>query len=194
MKTYTPLPVPKDSAWERKKTWKYYTPIWFNKFVEGIQNIITWIPIIYKNKNWDWRYIYDILEFKLLQQRKYLVNANRHTSIPETNKHITTCLNLIQRVKEEYYSCEYFDYHEMNFEFLPIEDKDAYTLESTLVWEKYDEYLSKYPLQVKKILKKYPEFKDDKYRLCMCVGRENEERAQLLLFKIMNEKMRGWWD
>ena len=31
MKTYTQLPMPKDSAWERK-TWRRYTPIWFKTF------------------------------------------------------------------------------------------------------------------------------------------------------------------
>jgi Rad3-related DNA helicase len=40
----------------------------------------------------------------------------------------------------------------------------------------------------------HTEFKDDKHRLCLFVGRENEERAQALLFKIMSEKLREWWD
>jgi hypothetical protein len=193
MKQYTPLLIPKDSAWERK-TWRLYAPNWFLNFIDGAANLIKWAPLIYKDRNWDYRYIYDMLEFKLLQQRNYLVKANRHLTTPESNYYITVCLNLLQRIKEDYYACEYFDYHKTDIEFVPVEGRDVYTMESTTVWEKFDAYLAKYPLQVKKILEKYPEFKDDKHRLCLYVGRENEERANSLLFKIMSEKLREWWD
>ena len=193
MKQYTPLPIPKDSAWERK-TWRFYTPIWLKNFVDGVANLIKWAPLIYKDRNWDYRYTYDMLEFKLLQQRNYLVKANRHMNTPETNYYITVCLNLLQRIKEDHYGCEYFDYHKTDIEFVPVEGRDVYTMESTTVWEKFDAYLTKYPLQVKKILKKYPEFENDKHSLCLYVGRENEERANALLFKIMSEKLREWWD
>lgn len=193
MKQYTPLLIPKDSDWERK-TWRSYAPIWFKNFVDGVANLIKWTPLIYKDRNWDYRYIYDIFEFKLLQQRNYLVKANRHMGTPETNYYITTCLNLLQRIKEDYYGCEYYDYHKTDIEFIPVEGRDVYTLESTTVWEKFDMYLAKYPLQVKKILEKYPDLEEDKHRLCLLVGRENEDRAHSLLFKIMNEKLREWWD
>jgi hypothetical protein len=109
MKIYKPLPIPKDSAWGRK-TWRSYVPYWLLNFIDGVKNIITWMPIIYKDKNWDHSYIYNIIEFKLLQQRNCLVKANRHTNIWETNRDITICLNLIQRIKNDYYNTEYFDY------------------------------------------------------------------------------------
>jgi hypothetical protein len=193
MKTYKPLPIPEDSAWG-KKTWRSYAPYWFLNFVDGVANLIKWAPIIYEDRNWDHNYIFDILEFKLLQQRNYLVKHNRHVNISDDNKYITICLNLIQRIKGNYYSYEYHDYHKSTFEFVPIEGENASTLESEIVWENFEAYLSKYPLQVKKMLKKYPEFEDDEHRLCLYVGRKNEERAQSLLFKIINEKINGWWD
>ena len=192
-KKYTPLPLPQDSAWDRK-TWRSYTPHWLLNFIDGITNITKWAPLIYKDKNWDHHYIYNILEFKLLQQRKCLVNANRFTGIEQVNRDITICLNLIDKVKEDYYDCEYLEYYEVDLDFIPVEGKDTYTLKTTTIWEKYDMYLSKYPLQVKKMLKKHPELEDDKHRLCLFVSRENEERARSLLFKIMNERMNGWWD
>jgi hypothetical protein len=193
MKQYTPLPIPKDSAWD-KKTWRYYAPIWFKHFIDGVSNVIKWIPTIYKDRNWDHRYIYDMLEFKLLQQRNYLVEANRFTNTEQTNRYITLCLNLIQRIKDDYYGCEYFDYHEVKHDFIPVKDENFSTLETTTVWENYDIYLSMYPLQVKKLLKEDPELEEDKHRLCLLVGRENEQRAQSLLFKILDNKINHWWD
>jgi hypothetical protein len=193
MNKYTQLRIPNDSAWDRK-TWRYYSPHWFTNFIDGVRNIISWVPLLYKNKDWDSVYIYDILEFKLLKQRNYLVNANRHTSIPETNKYITICLNLIDKVKNEYYSMESYNFYDISFNFTPIEGETSKLLESEIVWEDYDSYLSKYPLQVKKILTKYPDLKNDKYRISLLVSRENHERAQSLLFKILNQQLPQWWD
>jgi len=194
MKTYKPFLIPKDSAWERK-TWRSYTPHWFLNFIDGVINIFKWIPVLYKNKDWDWRYIYDILEFKLLQQRNYLVAANRHTSIPETNRDITICLNLIQRVKEEYYTCEYFDYFKSKHWFDPTDETEQYfTYHSEIIWEKFDDYFAKYPIQYKKVLQKYSDKIENKQNIAFWIGRENEQRAQNLLFKMLNQKLNRWWD
>ena len=75
MKVYTKLPMPADSSWG-KKTWKYYSPIWFNIFAEGVYNIIRWIPTIYKDKDWDDFYITKLLQVKIEHQREYLVKHN----------------------------------------------------------------------------------------------------------------------
>jgi hypothetical protein len=193
-KKYQPLSIPKDSAWQRK-TWRTYAPHWLLNFIDGIKNIIKWIPIIYKDKNWDHRYIYDIIEFKLLQQRNYLIKANRHTNVWEINRDITICLNLIQLIKNESYSDEFFDYYNKEYWFEPTDETNKYyTYHTKTLWENYDGYISKYPLQVKKLLNSNPELSLNKHRLCREVGRENENKAKRLLFKILNEKLNHWWD
>lgn len=194
MKLYKPLSIPEDSAWERK-TWRSYTPSWLLNFIDGIKNIFKWIPVLYKDKDWDWRYIYEIMEFKLLQQRNYLVTANRHMSIPEINRDITLCLNLIQRVKDEYYSSEYLDYFKSNYRFEPTDETEQYfTYHSEMIWEKFDEYFAKYPIQHKKVLQKYSDKIKEKKDIAFWIGLENEKRAQNLLYKTLNRKLRHWWD
>jgi hypothetical protein len=199
MKTYTPLIIPKDSAWERK-TWRSYAPHWLLNFIDGVKNIIKWAPIIYKDKNWDHSYIYSIIEFKLLQQRNCLVKANRHTNIWETNRDITICLNLIQRIKENYYSTEYFEYYESKHWFKPTDETNQfYTSYTELIWEKFHNYFGKYPLQYKKAKKeirnkgKMTGYRS-KEKIARYIGNENEQRAKNLLFKILNEKLNHWWD
>lgn len=194
MKLYKPLSIPEDSAWERK-TWRSYTPSWLLNFIDGIKNIFKWIPVLYKDKDWDWRYIYEIMEFKLLQQRNYLVTANRHMSIPEINRDITLCLNLIQRIKDEYYQSEYFDYFKARYWFEPTDETEQYfTYHSEMIWEKFDEYFAKYPIQHKKVLQKYSDKIKEKKDIAFWIGLENEKRAQNLLYKTLNRKLRHWWD
>ena len=70
MKTHKPLPLPNNSAWDRK-TWRSYSPVWFLEFVRGIQNLIHWLPVIWKDRHWDDHYIFEVLKHKIKLQQKY---------------------------------------------------------------------------------------------------------------------------
>lgn len=192
MKKYKPLKILKDSAWERKSIKRYF-PSFINSFFTGIKNIIRWIPTLYKDRNWDDSYIFTILQKKIELQREELVNYNRHTRIATDNRDMTIVLNLIERVKEEYYGSEYLDYEESKFRFEPINDKkEFYSLEIDVLSEKYNEYLKKYPSSVREVLKKNPNL--NKRDLCFYVAQHNQEKAHNLLFRILKERMRWWWD
>ncbi len=39
----------------------------FRSIKYGIKNLITWFPIIWKDRDWDHWYLYKILRFKLIQ-------------------------------------------------------------------------------------------------------------------------------
>jgi hypothetical protein len=109
------------------------------------------------------------------------------------NRDMTIVLNLIERVKEDYYGTEYLDYSESKFRFEPIEGDDEYcTMEQDVISENYDEYIKKYPSSVRKVLKEKPEL--DKKDLCFWVAIHNQEKAHDLLHKVLKERMRGWWD
>ena len=133
---YKPLVVPKDSSWDRKTynpikllNWHIYekyrdTSIGtflmkildlLNDVETGIKNLYFWIPTIWKDRNWDDVYIYTVLERKIYLQREYIVSNNRHTSVGVDNRDMTIVLNLIDKVKNESYLTEYFDYNETTF-------------------------------------------------------------------------------
>jgi hypothetical protein len=196
MKNYKKLIIPKDSAWNRKGILPL---LWRNThwrlryFLGGIKNIFRWMPTLYKDKDWDDWYIFTILQKKIEFQRKEIIYANRHMEVDRDNRDMTIVLNLIERVKEEYYGTEYLDYSETKFRFEPIEgDDDHYSLEQDLISENYDEYLRKYPSSVRKVSKEKPDL--NKRDLCFWVAKHNEEKAHNLLFKILKERMRWWWD
>jgi hypothetical protein len=194
MKKHLPLPIPSDSAWERK-TWRYYTPIWFNEIVTGISNLIKWISTIYKDRDWDDHYIFEILKFKLIQQRKEIVGANRHTGIEDTNRYITLCLNLIERIQEETYNLEYQDFVRERIWFTDNGDETS-TLNSEIEYENFAGYFLKYQNQTKRLVEKDPELalEENKMRLALRLSDLNQSRCQALLFKILNEKINTWWD
>lgn len=196
IKRYKQIPIPKDSAWNRKSIIKKYIPIWLNVFIEGIRNIYVWSKVIYKDKNWDSHYIFEIIKFKLLQQRNYLVNANRHEGVPTLNRDITLCLNLIELVQSEFYSMEYMDYckNDYNWTECGEEHPGCKELDIVPVWDNFDEYFKKYKTAVKKVLKKDRNLSSSKQRLAMALSQYNQQRCHDLLFKVLSEKINHWWD
>jgi hypothetical protein len=192
MKTYKQLPIPKDTAWDRNTLYgKLHWRI--RSFLTGCKNVIRWSPTIFKDRDWDQWYIYNVLQKKIEFQRKELINANRHTDINRDNRDMTIVLNLIERVNEGFYGVEYLDYSESKFRFEPIEgDNECYTMEQDIISENYDEYIKKYPSSVRKVLKEKPDL--DKKDLCFWVARNNEEKAHDLLHRILKERIRYWWD
>ena len=193
MKTYNQLPIPNDSAWERKTLFdRLHWRIRY--FLTGCRNLIKWFPTIWNDRDWDGHYILKILQKKIEFQRKELVNANRHTRIESDNRDMTVVLNLLERVREEYYQLECMDYWHSEMLFNNIPDKpDLKSIDVVTKSERYDEFLSKYPSSVRAVVKEHGE-QDDKQRLCLLVSYYNHKKANKLLFRILEERLAYWWD
>lgn len=193
MKNYEKLIIPKDSAWSRDVIWRRLH--WrIRYFITGVKNIFRWAPTLYKDKDWDSWYIYNILQKKIEFQRKEIVNANRHSEVHRDNRDMTIALNLLERVKDDYYGMEHVDYSKTEFDFIPVEgNTNLKEMKITVLSENYDEFLKKYPSSVRKILKeKGNDLEKDV--LCVYVASYNQERARKLLFKILEQKIEKWWD
>ena len=174
-------------------------------FIISIKNLIKWFPIIWKDRDWDDHYIWEIMKNKLRWQAKYISNRDWHTRAQMDAKRMRLCANLIDKVQDGFYGSEYMDYHESDFNWLDNPDKPDYKqLEIETTSERFDDYFKKYPLVYKKVLtnKELQIFGievrdgeiDAKQRIAMDIGRYNHERARKLLFKIMEENIEDWWD
>ena len=197
MKTYKLLPLPNDSAWDRK-TWRRYSPVWFLEFIRGIQNLIHWLPVIWKDRHWDDHYVFEVLKRKIELQRKCIVDSNRHTRVNIDNRDMTIVLNLIERIQDEYYALECYEYENSRLRFEPTgelhDGEETYSVERDLISENYDAYLKKYRTSVRAIMKKDMETTIDKSKLCFWVAQHNQQKAHDLLFRILKERLTWWWD
>ena len=193
MKTYKQLPIPKDSAWDRKTLFgRLHWRIRY--FLTGCRNLIKWAPTIYHDRGWDDSFILKILQKKIEFQRKELVNANRHTRIEIDNRDMTLVLNLLERVRKEHYQIECMDYWESEIVFDDVLDRpDVKSIDVITNSERYDEFLSKYPSSVRAVIKEHGE-QDDKKRLCLLVSDYNHNKANKLLFRVLEERLAFWWD
>lgn len=171
--------------------------------MRGIKNIWYWLPIIWKDRNWDSHYIFEIMKHKLKAQSKYIGERDIHTRAKRDAEIMMTCVRLMEKIQGEWYPMEYMDYHKTKHWFEPCEDREGYsTWESRELSENFDEYFAKYPLIYKRVLNGEGDFgregreghEDDKQIIAMNISHINHKRARKLLFKIMEENIEGWWD
>jgi hypothetical protein len=179
-------------------------------FFTSVGNLIKWFPVIWKDRDWDDHYIFEVFKFKLEKQAKYIKEKGFHTNSDLDAKRMMLCVKLMKKVQEEFYVMEYMDYEDKDFFFVPtgddIEDVlGGYYMETRLKKENLNDFFKKYPLVYKKIVtdKKYHIFKMDnedltsyevKSRIALNIGRYNHERARKLLFKILSENIESWWN
>lgn len=196
IRQYKKLKVPEDTAWDRK-TWRRYAPVWLKDFVDGVTNLVYWLPAVWKDRHWDSYYILRILQRKIELQRDYIVSHNRHQDVPQDNRDMTIVLNLLERKMHDYYGVEYMDYEDSELSFKPIEGEDQklYTIEVEVQSERYDEYINKYKSTARLVRNIYNEDKIcDKGNFCRLIARHNQYKSEKLLWDIMKTRSHRWWD
>ena len=196
-----------------KSVWEYlYDTYWdligwrLKEFKVSVKNLIRWFPIIWKDRDWDDYYIFEVLKFKLKNQAKYTSDCDRHTRSELYAKRMRLCVKLIDKVSNEFYSSECVDYCETKCNLLDILDKPDYKeLDIQIISERFNEFFNKYPLAYKRVLanKRLQIFNiesrdiktevDIKQRIAHNIGYYNHNRARKLLFKIIEENIEGWW-
>jgi hypothetical protein len=180
--------------------WRFDGRYYHNDLIRGIKKLWYWFPVIWKDRDWDDHFIFEVLKHKLKAQAKYFGKNDRHTRVQLDSKRMRLCVKLIEKVQDESYQMEYMDYGKDRLWFTDCEDKPDYSVwNSEEVWEKYDDFFKKHPLIYKRVLKGEGPFslegrEDDKKIIAMNIAHINQQRAHKLLFKIMEQNILGWWD
>jgi hypothetical protein len=173
------------------------------RFKLKITNLINWLPVIWRDRDWDHSYIFHILEHKLKLQAKGISKRDNHIGAQRGAQIMMTCVRLMEKIREGYYESEWMDYHKSNYYFKSVKDKPGYsTFETNIEFENFDDYFKKYPTTYKKVLRRnnnifdinIPNEQDKKQRIAMNISHINHARAKTLLFKLMNENIEQWWD
>jgi hypothetical protein len=177
--------------------WKFEYRFWHKDFYYGVKNLIKWFPIIWKDRNWDHSYVWEILKVKLKYQAEHISSNGFHLNAKYDTQRIETCIRLIDNIQNEFYSYEYGNYHHSEMHLTPIKDKPGY-LEMHIqeIWEKFDDYFNKYPHAYREVTKtdKYIFDNDTKLHIAMNMGKYLHNKARRILFKILEQDIEKWWN
>jgi len=173
---------------------------WFkyNQFSQGIQNLIRWFPIIWNDRNFDYSYLLTLLS-KKLEFKIELFKESKWNNISNV-RNMKWCVDLIERLNNDYYALEYTNYIKQQWKFIPTQ-WDEYgnpthkIIESKIISNNLNIYFDKYPVLYSKVLKDFKE--KNKTINSKVIAREmgiiNEKRANNLLFKILKDNIYLWW-
>jgi len=104
--------------------WKLYRWVrwelpYQHKYIKnGVQNLYKWFWVIWKDRDWDHHYIFQVLKFKLEKQAKHLVKYGLHESAVRDAELMMTCVKLINKIQNEEYYDELYKLDEKSPEAL----------------------------------------------------------------------------
>lgn len=145
--------------------------------IESIESLIEWIPIIWKDRDWDQWYLYNIMYKKLYKMEKFYDSDLTYSSTAkQTAKQIRICRILCKRLIDDYYlsNATMFPYDKVYPDFYFLDSEHVLeTNYSRIINKKHREYLfSKACLH-----SEYMHKQDKEY-----------------LFKTISKYIDGWWD
>jgi hypothetical protein len=131
---------------------------------------------------------------KLEFQAKYTRERGHHLDHIRDAQRMELCVRLMKLISEEKYLTEYQDYEHNEFLFVDSESHPGfYEMKSNEIWEKFDEYFAKYPRAYKHVIKQHKNT-TKKGSIALYIGNYMHNKANRILFKIMERYIQTWWD
>ncbi len=198
------------TIWDKISLWWRREAKFYHKdFVRGVKNLIRWFPVIWKDRDWDDYYIWALMINKLSFQAVYIRKNGIHLNHIRDAQRMELAVRLMKLVSEEHYHAAYTEYHKSEMFFDPITkeiideigQEAADTLELSTVrmetiWEDFDSFFAKYPHAYREVTKadKYIFENDTKQKIAMNMGYYLHEKANRILFTLLQRYLQTWWD
>jgi len=181
--------------WKLYRWCKWKLPYQHKYFIYGIKNLWKWLPIVWKDRDWDSDYIFNPLKFKIQNTADHIEKNKRFVGWEDEVRYMRICVKLIDRIQNQYYVDEMHQYWETNIRMEPMGDGTS-SLEFDDVRVDLDIYLSKYPNDKRRTLKskRADNVGDSDKSLAILMAFMRHERARKLLFDIIQDKIERWWD
>lgn len=157
---------------------------------EGIKNIFKWLPIIWKDRDWDHAYIMYALRFKINNIANYIEKWDRYIGCERDVERMRLCVKLMDKLEEDFYELEYQDYYETVFDFEKNE-RGLSELKGNIVRDDLKDYFKKYPNDYRRVSE---EHKVEDIHAALIIGMNRHKRANRLLFTLIERNIEQWWD
>jgi hypothetical protein len=155
----------------------------FRQFRQGISNLVTWFPIIWKDGDFDYGYLLELVEFKSNRMLKFLESDDTTTDWNEEKAKedliaLRRFVPLLRYIHDQQYENDAFEeWHKefpntRNLEFVEMEPPDP----------KF------------KMMKPFTKEESKRFKYWMKVSESDYKIAMKKMGDILLNHMRGWWD
>lgn len=146
------------------------------RFFDRAHNLWRWFPIIWKDKDWDHHFIFEILKFKLNNVADQLESTQWFVGYEREVQRIRLCIRLIELIQNEKYEIEAYDARMSNG---------------------VEKYLNAHKNTTFKVLinKKHQRYHNDNRNLvAINVGIYKHQQAKRILFTMLERYIEHWWE
>lgn len=174
--------------------WKFEARYYHRDLIQGVKNLIRWFPTIWKDRDWDDYFLFELLQRKLKHQAKHIRESDFHREAKRDAEIIETCIRLITLVQSEEYNMEYMDYYKDDFDFVDSDTPSYKELKITEVSENLDEYFAKRKSAYRYVLKHGGIVGNDtKKHIAISMSHYTHNRARKILFRLLERNVERWW-
>ena len=101
----------------------------FGDILCGVGNVVRWFPIVWKDRQWDYRFLLGMLRFKLGLMEKFFQEDAMYVSAKDDASAIKSCCCVLDRLLADEYDTVAFEAHDKKWGTLKMEtDLDSGTL------------------------------------------------------------------
>ena len=175
--------------------WKFEYRYYPRNFVRGVKNLIKWGPIIWKDRDWDDSFLFEIIKFKILNMSESHGKTMTYVGSQRNVEIMDTIVRLIDKFQTEHYQHEFLDYIDDEYSFVQIEGTDSFEMKTVNLRNDLDQYFAKYPL-LKNRATNHPFYQKNPSdnSLGMSMGKVQHDRAKRLIFELLNRNVEKWWE
>jgi len=160
------------------------------RFFRRVKRVMDFLPMIWKGYDYDYRYAIELFQYQLERTANFMESDRVLTVDADIRaRRIRTAVELLQKVYDEEYGCEYQDklkemYGEnvLDLEFIELDEKSDYDGESL--------YKMKWRYEYWDNAEEIAEVKRKLYK----ESQEKQKRAEELVWKFISHNIRYWWD
>ena len=186
----------KPNPWQRFLLyWKFKYRYYPRNFVCGVKNLIKWGPIIWRDRDWDDSFLFEIIKFKISNMSESHGKTMPHVGSQRNVEIMNTIVRLIDKIQTEYYLHEHLDYVDNEYTFVKIEGTESFEMKRKNLRDDLDEYFTKYPLLKNRATNHlYYRKNPSAFSLGISMGVVQHERAKRLIFELLNRNVEKWWE
>jgi hypothetical protein len=171
-----------------KLWWKFKAQFFHTDFIRGVKNIFKWLPIVWKDRDWDDSYITEILIKKLEFTRDFYLSGKAYSA--EAEKIADEIKEAIDRLHMTRDSWEFYEQPPHDI----IEEKWG---KSDFKWIPTNDGTGSMYMEIEHENVKTPEDKEqysEDLREAMKTTRKEYEKDKIKAYKFIAKHIDSWWD
>jgi hypothetical protein len=148
-------------------------------FCASVERLFIWFPVIWKDRDWDYSYLYDVLKKKLELMSKFEKKYAWAEKAQEVAKQMDEAIVLINKLEDDYFEESLKPFHKIYPDFeleMELLDDESNPKFKTINF-KYDS-----------------DEQRELYHKCIMNEPKLRERDRKKLFKLISNNIDSWWD